>query len=249
MLPVGLFEGMGRNDLCRQPQNVRVRFVCRAGLFHRGTLSHVPASLQRGRSAPCLPNAARHVTIQSRPCPSPESVITSFTTLTLADHDGHRDLPGQTAPLPVCVIVGDVLGTLIYHHRTLETLFYEAGAAGEVPEGNCVTKCQSWLKRMHGDVDDPAAVLGKVLKEFMEVDRSYDDRQETGRKRITEALARFGLSYHRGGLILGAAAALPTKSLTEGPGRGCVARPVGAADLHLAPPVPRSRRRLLSMPS
>jgi len=115
----------------------------------------------------------------------------------------------------VCSIIGDVLGTLIYHHRTLETLFYEAGAVGEVPEGNCVTKCQNWLKRMHADIADPAAVLGKVLEEFMEVDRSYDGRQEAGRKRITDALARFGLSYHRGGLILGAAAALPTKSLTE----------------------------------
>ena len=123
--------------------------------------------------------------------------------------------PAKPLPVPVCSIVGDVLGTLIYHHRTLETLFYEAGAAGEVPEGNCVTKCQSWLKRMHADVADPAAVLGKVLEEFMEVDRSYDGRQEAGRKRITDALARFGLSYHRGGLILGAAAALPAKSLTE----------------------------------
>ena len=44
-------------------------------------------------------------------------------------------------PIPVCSIVGDVLGSSIYHHRTLESLFYEAGAQGEVPEGNCVTKC------------------------------------------------------------------------------------------------------------
>jgi hypothetical protein len=118
-------------------------------------------------------------------------------------------------PVPVCSIVGDVLGTLIYHHKTLEALFYAAGATGEVPEGNCVTKCQSWLKRMHTDVADPTAVLGRVLEEFMEVDRSYDDRQEAGRKKITDVLGRFGLSYHSGGLVLGAAAALPTKSLTE----------------------------------
>jgi hypothetical protein len=121
----------------------------------------------------------------------------------------------KALPIPVCVIVGDVLGSLIYHHRTLEALFYAAGAAGEVPEGNCVTKCQTWLKRMHTEVSDPTAVLGKVLEEFMEVDRSYDDRQEAGRKRITDTLARFGLSYHQGGLILGASTALPTKSLTQ----------------------------------
>lgn len=118
-------------------------------------------------------------------------------------------------PVPVCAVVGDVLGAFIYHHKTLETLFYEAGAAGEVPEGNCVTKCQAWLKRMHTDVADPTAVLGKVLEEFMEVDRPFDDRQEAGRKRITESLARFGLSYHQGGIILGTGNALPTRSLRQ----------------------------------
>ena len=118
-------------------------------------------------------------------------------------------------PVPVCSVVGDVLGTFIYNHKTLETLFYGAGAMGEVPEGNCVTKCQAWLKRMHTEVADPAAVLGKVLEEFMEVDRPFDDRQEPGRKRVTDALARSGLSYHHGGLILGASTALPTKSLNQ----------------------------------
>jgi len=119
-------------------------------------------------------------------------------------------------PVPVCSVVGDVLGSFIFHHRTLETLFYESGATGEVPPGNCVTKCQTWLKRMHTDVPDPAAVLGKVLEEFMEVDRPFQaEALEGGRKRITEVLARFGLSYHQGGLILGAANALPTKSLKQ----------------------------------
>jgi hypothetical protein len=35
------------------------------------------------------------------------------------------------------------------------------------------------------------------------------------RKRIREALARYRLSYHSGGMILGAATALPTKSLNQ----------------------------------
>ena len=119
-------------------------------------------------------------------------------------------------PVPVCSVGGDVLGSFIYHHRSLEVLFYEAGAVGDVPEGNCVVKCQTWLKRMHNEVPDPAAVLGKVLEEFMEVDRSFKlEEQEAGRTRINEVLARFGLSYHQGGLILGAANTLPTKSLNQ----------------------------------
>jgi Abortive infection C-terminus len=87
---------------------------------------------------------------------------------------------------------------------------------GEVPPGNCVVKCQNWLKRIHTEVADPAAVLGKVLEEFMEVDRAFQiEDQQAGRKRINEVLARFGLSYHQGGLIFGAANALPTKSLKQ----------------------------------
>jgi hypothetical protein len=120
----------------------------------------------------------------------------------------------KTLPIPVCSIVGDVLGSFFYHHKTLESMFYQAGAVGDVPEGNCVVKCQSWLKRMHTEVPNPAAVLGKVLEEFMEVDRSFQaEAQEAGRQKIVNVLARFGLSYHTGGLILGAATALPTKSL------------------------------------
>lgn len=127
----------------------------------------------------------------------------------------HTKLP-KPLPVPVCSVVGDVLGTFIYNHKAIETLFYEAGATGEVPPGNCVVKCQSWLKRLHSEVPDPAAVLGKVLEEFMEVERPFQTQdQESARKRITEVLARFGLSYHQGGVILGAADALPTKSLKQ----------------------------------
>jgi hypothetical protein len=118
-------------------------------------------------------------------------------------------------PVPVCSIVGSVLGGFIYHHKTLENLFYQAGAGGDVPPGNCVVKCQDWLKRMHMEAPDPTAVLGKVLEEFMEVDQFKIEEQEAGRKEITEVLARFGLSYHQGGAILGAANALPTKSLKQ----------------------------------
>jgi hypothetical protein len=119
-------------------------------------------------------------------------------------------------PIPVCSIVGGVLGGFVAYHQPLERLFYEAGAAGEVPPGNCIIKCQSWLNRLQEEVPNPAAVLGKVLEEFMEVDNSYQaEAQQTGREKIREVLGRFGLSYHVGGLILGATAALPTKSLTQ----------------------------------
>ena len=131
--------------------------------------------------------------------------------------EGRTTSNARALPVPVCSIVGAVLGAFIYSHKKLEQLFYQAGAAGDPPPGNCVVKCQTWLKRMHTEVPDPAAVLGKVLEEFMEVDSSFKppDEQNAGRKKIVEVLGRFGLSYRTGGLVFGAATALPTKSLKQ----------------------------------
>ena len=108
-------------------------------------------------------------------------------------------------PLPtaVCAVIGDVLGSSVYHHATLQRMFYEAGAEGEVPEGNCVVKCQTWLKRLHTEVRDPLIVLGNLLEEFMEVDIERYDNQDIGRGKISDALAKFGLSYRQGGVIYG----------------------------------------------
>ena len=118
-------------------------------------------------------------------------------------------------PLPtaVCSIVGQVLGSTIYHHKTLEYLFYQAGAAAEVPEGNCVIKCQTWLRRLHDETQDPMLVLGKVIEEFMEVDNPRYHLQHDGRRQIRDVLARYGLSYDRHGLILNTTAADSTKTL------------------------------------
>jgi hypothetical protein len=68
--------------------------------------------------------------------------------------------------------------------------------------------------------DDPAAdataLLGGVLEEFMEVDAPYErfqGHQAKGRQRILDTLARYGLTYQRGGRVFGANAATPTRSL------------------------------------
>lgn len=108
-------------------------------------------------------------------------------------------------PTPICVIVGRALGNHYYNHRLLEQLFYDAGAKGEVPLGNCVGKCTTWLKRLHTEVDNPLAVLGKVLQEFIEVDGPNKYGQNDDRLRICEILEKYGYAYKQGGLIEGAA--------------------------------------------
>lgn len=96
-------------------------------------------------------------------------------------------------------------------------LFVEKGAPGEPPLGNCEDKCINWLKRASEDPQvDAIALLGAVLEEFMEVD-SYSfgsgDSQPNSRQRVREMLAKHGLSYHTGGVVLGSRAGAPSRSL------------------------------------
>ena len=137
-----------------------------------------------------------------------------ITTRTKELHPVTTASPSEL-PRAVCSVVGQVLGSAVYHHETLETMFYEAGAHGNVPEGTCVRKCQTWLERMHLEVNDPIGVLGRLIGEFMDTDVGRYANQQAGRSKIETVLGRFGLSYLRGGVILGAEEAIPTRSLKQ----------------------------------
>ena len=60
-------------------------------------------------------------------------------------------MPQRQVPNPVIMVVGAVLGEDYYSHTKLDTLFAENGAPGDPPPGNCVRKCQAWLKRCNVD--------------------------------------------------------------------------------------------------
>lgn len=123
-------------------------------------------------------------------------------------------------PNPVIAVVGEILGNHYYSHSRLNTLFMESGASGDSPEGNCVNKCQQWLRRCNANPGiDAFAVLGKVLENFMEVDIDGTGLDQKiwleERDRIRIILAKYGLSYHQGGQILGCATGVPSRSLRE----------------------------------
>ena len=123
-------------------------------------------------------------------------------------------------PIPVCAVVGKVLGEHYYNHAQLNNLFMENGAPGDPPRENCVMKCTIWLKRANNAPDvEPFEILGGVLEEFMEVppeDWAGDDEKEIyskRKKRVEETLANHGLSYQQGGIILGSDSGPATKDL------------------------------------
>jgi len=117
-------------------------------------------------------------------------------------------------------VVAEVLGKHYYSHSKLNTLFMEAGAPGDPPEGNCVNKCLLWLKRTNSDPSvDPLKVLGGVLLQFMETGAGspvfYGDQIKEHQDRIRQALARSGLAYHEGGIVLAGGQAPPVANLND----------------------------------
>ena len=124
----------------------------------------------------------------------------------------------RTIPEPVIAVVGEVLGLHYYEHSRIDTLFMEHGAPGNPPSGSCVTKCKVWLEYCNSEPTvDPFAVLGGVLKEFLEAEvpewGTKADQWRSGRERVRKILARYGLSYHPGGQILGATSGASSRSL------------------------------------
>jgi len=76
-------------------------------------------------------------------------------------------------PNSVIGAVSVVLAGHYYSHSTLNSLFMESGAPGDVPEGNCQTKCSRWLKRCNDDPTvDALAVLGQAIQNFMDIEHS-----------------------------------------------------------------------------
>ena len=95
-------------------------------------------------------------------------------------------------PRPLASIVGEILGEHYYHHQTIETLLYECGASGEVPEGSCTKKISSWLLREgESDVQGAISLIGKILEDFMDGDISRQSVNfEQDKERVKKALAR-----------------------------------------------------------
>jgi len=124
-------------------------------------------------------------------------------------------------PNSVVGAVASVIAEYYFSHSKLETLFMEAGAPGDVPEGNCEKKCSNWLKRCNDDSSiDALEVLGAVIQEYMDKESLFSDNSnastlEGGQTRITNALAKNQLSYRANGYITLAGSNSISKTLED----------------------------------
>jgi hypothetical protein len=120
----------------------------------------------------------------------------------------------------VSAVVGQEIGSFYYSHAKLNALFLENGAPEDIPDGSCVNKCVTWLRRAARDQGtDPFAVLGGILREFLEGGGSGNlynqERTDESRARVRQILEKHGLSYIEGGQVLSAQTSAPTKSLKQ----------------------------------
>lgn len=135
---------------------------------------------------------------------------------------GHGECRLNTKiPNPVIGAVASIIGNH-YTHSKLGTLFMEADAPGDAPEGNREKKCSIWLKRCNDDQSVNALkVLGAVIREYMDQkpsllfggsQSSVNTKDQT---RINDALAKSQLSYHTNGHITHAGSNPISKTLDD----------------------------------
>jgi len=102
-------------------------------------------------------------------------------------------------------------------HAEIDIMFARLGAPGEPPMGNKVVKVHTWLRRADEDPTcDAVALLGGVLEELMDREMHFNtENVERLRSDVRRALARHGLSYKQGGVILGATLSTPSRSVED----------------------------------
>jgi len=129
-------------------------------------------------------------------------------------------MPRIEIPNSVIGAVSEIVGHFYYSHSKLNSLFMEAGAPGDPPDGNCVAKCMAWLQRCNTDQSvEPLVVLGSVIQAFMDTDFadgwSRNDDRVRDQERIRQALARNGFAYQLNGHVLRAGASPSTQTLAD----------------------------------
>ncbi|HHH3525143.1 TPA: hypothetical protein ACPZBZ_004469 [Enterobacter hormaechei subsp. steigerwaltii] len=125
-------------------------------------------------------------------------------------------------PNNVIGAVSSVLSEHYFSHTSLNSLFMESGAPGEVPMGNCETKCSNWLKICNEDDSiDAISVLGSIIQNYMDLPPNSYSRAgagstvEYGQKRIIDALSKNQLVYRLNGFITKSGSTPISKTLED----------------------------------
>ena len=129
--------------------------------------------------------------------------------------------PAAMPKIPPSVIgaAAAILATA-YTHNQLDALFMAHDFPGDPPQGSKPSKTLDWLRRANKECTDPLANFGQLIAEFMDAEpldtkNPWAEERQKDVDAIKTALARESLAYQRGGYILGAGLAGPSRSLAD----------------------------------
>ncbi len=135
-----------------------------------------------------------------------------------ATHVKRRSTEAATNKIPPSVI--GVTAQIIdkhYTHAQMDALFSQHRFPGDPPVGNKIAKAQAWMRRANNECPDALDRFGDLIAEMMDSEYPesdpFPDVRPDPRPAVNKALAREGLSYHRGGNILGGSLSGPARSL------------------------------------
>lgn len=97
-----------------------------------------------------------------------------------------------------------------YSHFDLNNILKSTNATWDIKEESKAKKIEDWLVSCNNIADDPLFFLGKILERYMDrnmeaeffLDREFVEDYNEERKKFKEMLARYGLRYMSGGIII-----------------------------------------------
>ncbi len=120
-------------------------------------------------------------------------------------------------PNSVIGTVALVLSQYYYSHSKLNNLFWQSGAPGDPPNGNCEEKCRLWLKYCNeDDATNPLEVLGKLIQPLMDLEHSpFHQDVSQYQESIKCSLTKNNLAYQINGIITFIGSSPATSTLTD----------------------------------
>lgn len=122
-------------------------------------------------------------------------------------------------PQAIIAVVSEIVSNN-ENHASLDNLFMYAGAPGDPPMGSKLTKAMAWLRKVNRTQNiEPLRVLGKIIEAYMEMEvtpGSWNEQLVPERRaKLEKVLTSCGLQYLKGGTVVVAGLAAPSRTLDE----------------------------------
>ena len=136
-------------------------------------------------------------------------------------------MQSKEIPPPLIAAIAE-LAAHVETHATLHSLFMHADASGDAPEGNKLAKAQAWLRHTNKTHPTPLAVAGNIICTYIEdpemaasdqalqmlSEGEFITKKRELVRKVEAVLARYGLRYQLGGIIM-SGGMTPSKTLGD----------------------------------